>query len=205
MGYRWLLLGFDGRINRARLWLASVIMLGGMILLSALTVGIGNLLGLSVTSFSIGTGDIFTVLDPATYRSSSSIDRFALLVQVAATPVFLWSYLAFSVKRLHDLDQSGWWMIPFFVIPGLHRQFGSWLGDSKPAIVLNIIIIVVAVWGALELYGRKGTSGDNRFGADLLAATNAVDSTLAWDQQSELEFVPHKAGPSPGPHVNRRA
>jgi hypothetical protein len=30
-----------------------------------------------------------------------------------------------------------------------------------------------------------------------------ADTRPRWDQQREIEMVPHKAGPPPGPHVKR--
>ncbi|MGM4920331.1 DUF805 domain-containing protein [Tardiphaga sp. 813_E8_N1_3] len=203
MGYQWLLFGFDGRINRSRVWLAALIMLGCMMLLGSAMVGIGKLLGMPINSYSFSTGDIFAIVDPASYRSMPRANLLLLVVHVVATPLFLWIYAAISIKRLHDRDRSGWWMVPFFVVPGLYNQLGGWLGDSILAIALAIVVFIVALWGAVELYVLKGTHGDNRFGADLLAPADPVDTRPAWDQQSELEFVPHRAGPSMGPHVNR--
>ncbi|MGM4894185.1 DUF805 domain-containing protein [Tardiphaga sp. 839_C3_N1_4] len=203
MGYQWLLFGFDGRINRARVWLAALIMLGLMALLGFAMFAIGKSLGMPINSFSFSTDDIFAIVDPASYRSMSSANLFQLIVRVVATPFFLWIYAAISIKRLHDRDRSGWWTVPFFVVPGLYNQLGGWLGDSIPAITLAIVVFIVALWGAVELYVLKGTHGDNRFGADMLAPADPVHTRPAWDQQSELEFVPHRAGPSAGPHVNR--
>lgn len=52
--------------------------------------------------------------------------------------------LAVSARRLHDTDRSGWWYLLIFVpIVG---------------------VIVLLIW-----FAAKGTSGDNRFGADPLA------------------------------------
>lgn len=53
--------------------------------------------------------------------------------------------IAVSIRRLHDLDKSGWWL---FI--GLIPIVGA---------------ILLIVW-----YATEGTKGDNRFGADPLAA-----------------------------------
>ena len=53
--------------------------------------------------------------------------------------------LAVSVRRLHDLDRTGWWVLLIFI-----------------PLVGAIILIV---W-----FCTKGTGGVNRFGADRLAA-----------------------------------
>ena len=49
-----------------------------------------------------------------------------------------WIYFAATVKRLHDLDRSGWWSIALFFIP-------------VGVVILGII---------------PGTPGMNRYGAD---------------------------------------
>jgi uncharacterized membrane protein YhaH (DUF805 family) len=53
--------------------------------------------------------------------------------------------LSIAIRRLHDLDRSGWWI--FLVLIPL------------------IGAIVLIVW-----YCTKGTEGSNRFGPDRLAA-----------------------------------
>ena len=53
--------------------------------------------------------------------------------------------IAVAVRRLHDIDKSGWWLLI-----GLIPLIG-W--------------IILIVW-----YATKGTTGSNRFGADPLAA-----------------------------------
>jgi uncharacterized membrane protein YhaH (DUF805 family) len=52
--------------------------------------------------------------------------------------------LAVSVRRLHDVDRSGWWLLLIFI---------------------PIIGLIVLLWWDLT----RGTSGDNRFGPDPLA------------------------------------
>ncbi len=61
--------------------------------------------------------------------------------------------LAVSVRRLHDLDRSGWWLF------------------------LGLIPIIGAIW-LLVWFCTRGTVGPNRFGADPLSGT-AVTGALA--------------------------
>jgi len=82
--------------------------------------------------------------------------------------------------------------------------------ESYLAIALVLVAFSFNAWGFVELLFLKGRSGPNRFGPDPLApavpaAPTATDAPAAtrWDQQRELEFVPHTASPSPGPHVKR--
>ena len=51
--------------------------------------------------------------------------------------------LAVSVRRLHDLDRTGWWLLLLFTVIG---------------------IILLIIWDCM-----RGTSGPNRFGPDPLA------------------------------------
>jgi uncharacterized membrane protein YhaH (DUF805 family) len=58
--------------------------------------------------------------------------------------------LPVSVRRLHDLDRSGWWIL-LDLIP----RIGG---------------IILLIWAC-----TKGTDGPNRFGADRLAQPNIVN------------------------------
>jgi uncharacterized membrane protein YhaH (DUF805 family) len=51
--------------------------------------------------------------------------------------------LAVAVRRLHDVDRSGWWLLMYLTLVG--------------------ILYPLLVWKC-----RKGTEGDNRFGSDPL-------------------------------------
>jgi uncharacterized membrane protein YhaH (DUF805 family) len=200
MDAKWLLLRFEGRIGRARYWLATLIILGSMIsallLLAAICLGFGIPTG-PLTINLIGISASFQ-LDDA--------DAAGLLPHVAnmlLTLMFAWFYATASIKRLHDRDKSGWWMVPFIAATGLYSEFGGRLGGSWAAIGLGIVVYIAFIWGLVEMYFLKGTRGPNRFGPDPLAPVAPVDTRPRRDQLSELEFVPHSAGPSPGPHVKR--
>ena len=66
------------------------------------------------------------------------------IASIIATLVLLLPGIGMSIRRLHDVDRSGWWLFIFFVpIVGL---------------------ILLLVWAC-----SKGTTGPNRFGADQLS------------------------------------
>jgi uncharacterized membrane protein YhaH (DUF805 family) len=116
--------------------------------------------------------------------------------------VLVWCYAAVSIKRLHDRNKSGWWMLPFVVAPALYRDFGDRLGDSDLAAPVGLAVFIFFIWGFVEMGFLSGTRGSNRFGPDPLAP---AETGPRWSQQDELEFVPHRAGPSPWSHVKRGA
>ena len=196
MDWTWYLFRFDGRINRAKLWLAMVVMLGLMMTVGLALVAIQSLFG-SLAPFRFGASDLFRLLDPDTYRSFTLGDLPRLLIKLFGTSLLMWVYFATSIKRLHDRDKSGWWMVPFFAVPGLYNQFAERLPDSYADLPLAIAVAILCMWGFVEMYCLKGSRKTNRFGADPLAPKPRPDTRPPWDQQSEIEMVPHKAGPSP--------
>jgi uncharacterized membrane protein YhaH (DUF805 family) len=199
MDWTWYLFRFDGRINRAKLWLAGLIIVCWMIFLAALVVTAGSLFG-NARSFGFGIEDLFGIVDPVAYRSLSSADLPSLFIKLVGTPLFLWVYFATSIKRLHDRDKSGWWMVPFFLMPGLYNQFADRLGASYVSLPFGLLAFVLCLWGFIEMYCLKGSRKTNRFGANPLAPR---DTRPRWEQHSELQLVPHKAGPPPVWHVKR--
>ena len=66
----------------------------------------------------------------------------------------------------------------------------------------GLAAFVLCIWGFVEMYCLKGSRKTNRFGPNPLAP---IDTRPRWEQQSEIEMVPHKAGPPPVWHVKRGA
>ena len=192
MDWTWLLFGFDGRINRATCWLVALIIVCWMIFFGALIAGFSIVFG-GPSSFTFEVTDIFAIVDPASLRSLSRANLVPLLVHLIGTPLFVWIYLATSIKRLHDRDKSGWWMVPFFVIPGLYRQFEHRIPESYT--VLAVVAFIFTVWGFVEIYCLPGEPWANRFGPNPLPEARARRRTASrWDQQRESEIIPYNAG-----------
>ncbi|MEP6836932.1 MAG: DUF805 domain-containing protein [Bradyrhizobium sp.] len=196
MDWAWYLFSFEGRINRAKLWLAALIMICWMIFLGALIAGLAALLGgHSLKDIGFGIHYIFTVFDPAFYRSRSLAELPILLLEAAVSVLVLWVYFATAVKRLHDRDKSAWWAIPLVAVPAFYNDIARWLpDDSYLTLMISALAFVLCIWGFVEQYCLKGSRKTNRFGADSLAP---IDTRPRWEQQSEIEMVPHKAGPPP--------
>ena len=101
-----------------------------------------------------------------------SAQRVPLLFKVVGMPLFLWAYLAASVKRLHDRDRSGWWLLVFIAAPnllsGAARELAMRLIISDPvATALLAIALALFLWGVAEMGVLPGDAGDNRFGSGL--------------------------------------
>ena len=81
MDYAWYLFRFDGRINRARCWLALLIIICWMIFLSLVLFGVAYLFGATMPEqFNIGPNGIFVLIDPAAWRSLPSANLTNLFV-----------------------------------------------------------------------------------------------------------------------------
>ena len=91
-----------------------------------------------------GANDLFKLVDPDAYRSLTSADLPRLLIKLLGTSLLVWVCFATSIKRLHDRDKSGWWMVLFFAMPGLYNQFADRLDDSYARLLLGLRAFVSA-------------------------------------------------------------
>jgi uncharacterized membrane protein YhaH (DUF805 family) len=190
MDWNWFLFSFEGRINRAKAWLAAFIWFATVF--SFMTILLWVIAGILRASGNDSHLVSTRTMPPAFY-----------LLGLPLLVIGVWLFAATTVKRLHDRDKSGWWMAPFFIAPGLLNKLSDWLDNPLLASLVGALGFGLSVWCFVELFCLRGTRGPNRFGPDPLAPVIPVETGPSWDQQSELEFVPHGAGPSPGPHVKR--
>ena len=84
---------------------------------------------------------LFTVIATIVAEIVDGITGLGILSTVVSLGLFLPS-LAVAVRRLHDIDRTGWWILIAFTI---------------------IDIILLIVWDCI-----KGTTGPNRYGPDPL-------------------------------------
>ena len=102
MDWVWYLFSFEGRINRAKLWLAGLIIICWMIFLGILIFGLAALLGNGLTDIGFGIDYLFRAFNPAFYRSRSLAELPVRLFEAAASVLFLWVYFATAIKRLRQ-------------------------------------------------------------------------------------------------------
>jgi uncharacterized membrane protein YhaH (DUF805 family) len=210
--------GFEGRINCLKyvyVLLANLIVC--LVCMTAVAFAIGGVMGAPVKSVDVKFLDLFGFPPAFPFNVSFGVAGPAstatpdpILLRAAETPIAifsLWFLAATTIKRLHDRNRSGWWIVAFIIVPPLLRNITDRLDESSvTAVVLSLDAMVLTLWGFIELLLIKGTSGPNRFGPDPLApAIPDPPAAVHWDQQSELKFVPPSAGPPPGPHVMRGA
>jgi uncharacterized membrane protein YhaH (DUF805 family) len=88
--------------------------------------------------------------------------------------VIVISSLAVGVKRLHDRNKSGWYLVLFYIVPGILVTAGVVVGtvmeDSLVmASIFGLAAFAIGVWAFVELGCLRGTVGPNRYGPDPLA------------------------------------
>jgi uncharacterized membrane protein YhaH (DUF805 family) len=213
----WTWFQFDGRINRAKVWLALLVILCWMFAIIILMLVIDGMFG-NPTKSTIGfsLNDIFAFVDPAVLRGAiarlregkeaSPAHLVLAFFHGVGTLLFVWVYLATSIKRLHDRDKNGWWMIAYFFFPGLYGQFEDRLPDSWLLFPLAIAAFGLMLGGFVDIYCLKGTRWTNRFGPNPLPKEQTrarTTSASRWDQTSAYEFIPHSASPPAATRVNR--
>jgi uncharacterized membrane protein YhaH (DUF805 family) len=149
-----LLFSFDGRIGRAQFWIVAAIWAGvafGIVLLLA---GASELLGLT--------------LPLAVYYVIAAIVYIPMIV----------SGVAAGIKRLHDRNKSGWWLLVFYLLPAALPWAGllvmGGLGSDlqelpMPVVALYYVRIGIFIWALVELGCLRGTIGGNPHGADPVA------------------------------------
>ena len=147
-----LLFGFQGRINRAKFWLALLI----YVVFFFAVVGI-------------------------TMAVSSSTTAMIGAALVAYIPLII-SGIAVGIKRLHDRNKSGWWLLLFYFGPLLLNAIGYYVLGGDDSGMLNQIIMYVSfginIWALVELGCLRGTIGGNQYGGDPLAPQPAPPRTI---------------------------
>lgn len=127
-----LLFSFTGRANRAKFWLVLIVTdIVGMILFGIIgAIGGGSMMPDASGNMSMGGGTMGFVTAV-----------LALIVLIA----MVWIGLAVAVKRYHDRNKSGWWVL------------------------ICLVPFIGGLWYLIECGFLKGTTGANTYGADPLA------------------------------------
>jgi len=98
--------------------------------------------------FALLVAMVSAIVDAAVFEESTT----SPVASITSLLLFL-PGLAVSIRRLHDVDHSGWWFLIAFTVIG---------------------IIVLWVWAC-----TRGTVGPNRFGPDPLAGEALVSPRVA--------------------------
>jgi uncharacterized membrane protein YhaH (DUF805 family) len=131
--FAWYFLSLHGRVSRQefRLGYIGLIAVCGVLLRM-----LGNL------AFYNSTGRLW-------YRDE--LDFALRLPILVADLILIWPIIAIFVKRLHDLNVSGWWLLVALTIP-----FVSKLTHMNPSTLALMAVVIMS--------SIPGSTGSNRFG-----------------------------------------
>lgn len=146
---------FRGRLNRKPYWLRS------LALIAIFLVGVTALFSL----FGIG---VAAMQDPLAVLGDLGI---ALVLVLVLYVVLLVAAISLTVRRLHDRDKSGWWVLVFFLLPSVLQTAAAQTPDL--ALALQLAAAAISIWALVELGFLRGTPGPNRYGPDPLASRTA--------------------------------
>ena len=122
-----LLFSFQGRINRAKFWLVHVVMW----------------IVLAIVFGAIFGGAAMSQPDPA--KMMEGVGTGASIILAVVYILCIWIGLATGVKRWHDRNKSGWWVL------------------------IALVPVIGGLWYLIECGFLPGTVGPNTYGADPLA------------------------------------
>jgi uncharacterized membrane protein YhaH (DUF805 family) len=140
-----LLFSFSGRLNRKPYWLTTLCLILIFLVVIALVFVIGGA--------GLLSGDL------------SGLGAAFIILALAYIPL-LWIGLALGVKRLHDRNKSGWWLLLFWVLPAILQGVGEQIDGI--GIVLTLAGLGISIWGLVEIGFLRGTVGPNQYGPDPL-------------------------------------
>ena len=122
----------------------------------------------------------FFIIELLTNNTNSILSQGAFFI---LTLLYCIGMTSVSVKRLHDLNLSGYWVILplfFFVVFWIIRlllgeEIGAQLVPFPLMMVLFLYIcsgVILFILTGIILFFIKGTKGDNKYGLDLLQTEN---------------------------------
>lgn len=98
--------------------------------------------------------------------SMNAVFRAALIAYVP----LIYVGVVTGIKRLHDRNKSGWWIVLFYGGSSIVSLIAAVLDESSiPLFLLQLVGLGTSLWGLVELGFLRGTIGSNRYGPDPLA------------------------------------
>lgn len=150
---------FSGRSRRTEYW---------MWILFQFIVGIG----FSIVLFAIG-GSALLSGDPNALMAAGGLFIIVYFIYLLVSLAFLIPSIAVTVRRLHDTNRSGWWVLAPLAPYILMFVGGSMAAASPDSATLAGIIVLISGLAVLVLaivllvfMLLEGTRGPNHYGPD---------------------------------------
>jgi uncharacterized membrane protein YhaH (DUF805 family) len=138
------LFGASGRINRAKYWRSTLLFAVAGLMTAVI---------------------LFTA-------AGIAAPIFIVMVVLVLVPWLLWG-LSITTERLHDRDKSAWWLMLFYLVPGVLGQLAKsvWFAGAAGTVlhyILALSAFALTIWGFVEIGCLRGTAGSNTYGPDPL-------------------------------------
>jgi uncharacterized membrane protein YhaH (DUF805 family) len=95
-------------------------------------------------------------------------DYLGILVASVAFLAAIAICIPIGIKRLHDRDKSGWWLLLFYIAPVVLDWISRLTEAFVPASLIGLVGLGISVWTLVELGFLPGTDGTNQYGANPL-------------------------------------
>ncbi len=148
---------FSGRLNRKPYWLRTLAIYAVILVVFLIA---GLLAG--------GAG-------PVAGGGMSAVQMVVFAIAGIVALVAIIASIALQVRRLHDRNKSGWWLVFFAIVPTLIQLGFAIPGDPTLALVGIGISLIISIWYLVEIGFLRGTDGPNRFGHDPLKGPMNAD------------------------------
>ncbi len=171
---------FSGRSRRKEYW---------MFFLFNILVGIG----FAVVSVIVG-GSATAVDDPTAGVAAGGARGIITILNLLFSLAMLIPSIAVGVRRLHDTDRSGWWLLaplgPYLIgivamVAGGFSILGSGgsptagLGAAMAVGGLFLLVGLIAAIALIVFFCIEGTRGPNRFGPDPKDTQNSLGDVFS--------------------------
>jgi uncharacterized membrane protein YhaH (DUF805 family) len=138
------LFGASGRINRAKYWRSTLLFAGTGLMVAVI---------------------LFTA-------AGIAAPLFFIAIVLVVVPWLLWG-VSITTERLHDRNRSAWWLVVFYLAPGMLGQMAkaAWSAGATGVALhytLALAAFALTIWGFVEIGCLRGTDGSNEYGPDPL-------------------------------------
>lgn len=159
MNFLQVLFSFHGRINRAKYWLA-------VLFWSVVDIVVFSIMGGMLVKDIVALGSEPTGADIVKVILSFGLGIILVCLLVLVPSIV--SGFAIGIKRLHDRDQSGWWILLFYFGPAAASALAQTTDSDAAALILSLVSLGISIWMIVVLGFLRGTRGPNRYGPDPL-------------------------------------
>ena len=129
-----------------------------------------------VAVLAVAAGTAFLLAGFATVPVTAIDPTLPTILLWSGIALLVWLVAAAGVRRLHDRDRSGLWLLVYAVLPWALMGIATLDRHGPGEALATVIAAGLAAWGAIEMILRPGTAGANRYGPDPLAAPEAPNN-----------------------------